>query len=956
MMDFRRGLTPVVWALVICTASLAGAEEVPLHVEIDQRVAAASNGIQPPLAGDADYLRRVSLDLIGMPPTADEVQSFLTSAEPDKRARIIDRLMASPRYARHWAEWLDVMLMERRANTHVTQDEWMAYLLQSVRDNKPWNRLAREILAADGTDDDPRAAVRFYLDRGSEPNLITRDVGRIFFGRDLQCAQCHDHPSINDYLMADYHGLLAFFSTGFEAKIKEGEKERAYYAERAGSDLQFESVFIQGTKHLTGPRLFGFPEVDEPLFLPGTEYEVPPADNVRPVPKFSRRAKFVELATGGGSRAFNENMVNRLWAALMGRGLVHAVDLHHSDNPASHPELLQRLGERFAASGYDLKAFVRELALTRVYQRSLDRPEDLVAQSSEAARIAETLAPQLEQLSTQAQAAAQAFDAAATAWAQTEAALLPTAEELNASRTKYADSLKKLQEAQKAFADAQAQAAAKQDVAKTLAEAAAKTQEAVAKLKEDQELAAAAAKFTERLNQFTTEIAGLQKTIEDKQAAVAAPQGETDATRAVVEAAQQKALPLRSAFREQQQAMLAVRQPMVDAATVRNRVAERLDTVRLLADLRSRHEQALASAQSLAVREAEVQGARGAVSEFSTVIAQCQRDGDTLAAAELAATEVLNKLQAEHAQRAQLAGLVADAFKSVNAARQLVPDDVVVKESAEKLKQRADELAAALAAHQQQVELVAASKQAATNRATMARQALEGALAERTRREQAVVAAEAALAAAKAASTQDRAAVDAAIATLTARWSEDFTLAELKPLGPEELCWSIFRVTGVYENHCRAEISELDKTTPLSEEARSDPAQVAARERDIEQRVYDKLKGNVVTFVALYGAGAGQPQADFFATADQALFAANGGSILGWAAPSGGNVTERIVHSSDAAQAAGELYRAVLSREPTEQEIADVGTYLASRPEQRAAAAQELVWGLLTSVEFRFNH
>ena len=97
--------------------------------------------------------------------------------------------------------------------------------------------------------------------------------------------------------------------------------------------------------------------IDEPFLLPGEEYEVPPADNVKSVPKFSRRAKLAELATNGSNQAFNRNIVNRLWAHMFGRGLVHPLDLHHPDNPPTNPELLRVLAERFAAMNFDIRSF-----------------------------------------------------------------------------------------------------------------------------------------------------------------------------------------------------------------------------------------------------------------------------------------------------------------------------------------------------------------------------------------------------------------------------------------------------------------------------------------------------------------------------------------------------------------------------------------------------------------------
>ncbi len=119
---------------------------------------------------------------------------FLADRTADKRARAIDRLLSSPFFARHWATTLDVMLMERRPNVNVADVEWRAYLLRAVHSNRPLNQVMSELLSANGADPKLRAAARFFLDRGSEPHLITRDVGRIFFGRDLQCDSMPQPP------------------------------------------------------------------------------------------------------------------------------------------------------------------------------------------------------------------------------------------------------------------------------------------------------------------------------------------------------------------------------------------------------------------------------------------------------------------------------------------------------------------------------------------------------------------------------------------------------------------------------------------------------------------------------------------------------------------------------------------------------------------------------------------
>jgi hypothetical protein len=242
----KTSVVVILQVLIVISFAQPGdvAADESIRSVIDRHMKPVS-GLVPAQCSDAEFLRRVSLDLNGMPPTSDEARAFLADTATDKREKLVERLLASPHYARHLASTLDLMLMERRANTHVTADEWQAWLLKSVRDNKPWNVLVREILLADGDDPAQRPAARFTLDRGSEPNLLTHDISRIFFGRDMQCAQCHDHPIVADYLQSDYHGLLAYVAPGYTVVKKVGDKDITLQAERAGSDLSFESVFVK---------------------------------------------------------------------------------------------------------------------------------------------------------------------------------------------------------------------------------------------------------------------------------------------------------------------------------------------------------------------------------------------------------------------------------------------------------------------------------------------------------------------------------------------------------------------------------------------------------------------------------------------------------------------------------------------------------------------------------------
>ncbi len=148
------------------------------------------------------------------------------------------------------------------------------------------------------------------------------------------------------------------------------------------------------------------------------------------------------------------------------------------------------------------------------------------------------------------------------------------------------------------------------------------------------------------------------------------------------------------------------------------------------------------------------------------------------------------------------------------------------------------------------------------------------------------------------------------------------------------MCFSILKVTGVYDRYRKAEEAELNKKQPLARSGgQSIPVHKITRAIELERRTFDKLKGNVPPFIAIYAAAPGQPQNDFFATADQALFAANGGSINSWIAPAGGNVSERMIQEKDPRKAADDLYMTILSRPPIRRNRPTSSA--CSRPERR---------------------
>ncbi len=375
--DRPRWLKPAAALLLLALSAGAATAQAPLHQRIDAAIAAGTPNYEKqaaPLASDAEFLRRIYLDLTGTIPSADEARAFLKDGTPDRRAKLIDRLLASPAFARHMATVFDVLLMDRRPAKFVPAPQWHEFLRASFAAGKPLDQLVQEILAADGADPKTRPAARFYLDRNGEPHQLTRDVSRLFLGMNLQCAQCHDHPLVAGYLQAHYYGLYAFLSRSFVFNDK--ATKLSVFAEKAEGEVTYQSVFdpTKLTK-TTGPRLPSGPGLKEPALEKGKEYVVAPVKGQRPVPRFSRRALLPGLIAGADNMQFRRTVANRLWAMMLGRGLVDPVDFDHPANPASHPELLKTLTDEVAALKFDVKAFLREAALSKTYQRSSELPK-----------------------------------------------------------------------------------------------------------------------------------------------------------------------------------------------------------------------------------------------------------------------------------------------------------------------------------------------------------------------------------------------------------------------------------------------------------------------------------------------------------------------------------------------------------------------------------------------------
>lgn len=330
-----------------------------------------------PLADDAVFVRRVYLDLIGRIPTAAETGEFLQDKKPGARTRLVDKLLAREEYAQRMAEVFDVVLMRRRgdrAERMRRENGWLSYLQKAFQQNRPWDQMVREIISARTTKAEDAGAAWFLYERRDSHQEMAEAIAPIAYGVQIGCAQCHNHPLAAEIEQRHYWGLVAAFnrSKNVDATSGKGVAESATGGFVSFANLKKESqpallAFLNGKVVEEKRPAEGEKEKDLPEL-----YEIPPAKEkekaAKPAaPKFSRRAALAEAATHDNpmlARAF----VNRMWALLIGRGIVHPVDQMDSRHRASHPDLLDWLSQDFEQSGYNIKRLVRNIVLSRTYQ------------------------------------------------------------------------------------------------------------------------------------------------------------------------------------------------------------------------------------------------------------------------------------------------------------------------------------------------------------------------------------------------------------------------------------------------------------------------------------------------------------------------------------------------------------------------------------------------------------
>jgi hypothetical protein len=313
-------------------------------------------GIEPvPQADDAEFLRRIYLDLAGRIPSVAEAREFLADTRADRREKLVDKLLASPRYAMHFTNvWRAILIPEANNNfiVRTQQGGFETWLRQRVARNAGYDEMARDLLTAPigaqgfgalalaGTGQ--ASPLAFYSAKEFKPENLAAGTARVFLGVSVECAQCHNHP-FAEWKREQFWGFAAFF---------------------AGIQSQRVMDFLLPGKEMPDKRELAIPGMDkvvQAVFLDGTE----PAWK----PKTATRATLAEWVTSPDNAYFCRTAVNRTWAYFFGTGLVEALDeMAATAGAARNVELLDLLAQEFAAHRFDMHFLIRTITSTRAYQ------------------------------------------------------------------------------------------------------------------------------------------------------------------------------------------------------------------------------------------------------------------------------------------------------------------------------------------------------------------------------------------------------------------------------------------------------------------------------------------------------------------------------------------------------------------------------------------------------------
>ncbi len=303
------------------------------------------------LASDAEFYRRIHLDLVGVVPSPDKVLAFLESKDPNKRAKAIDELLADERFGKALSEvWSGLMIPRESNNRRLDHTPFQKWLAKNFNENTPLDKMVFDLLTSTGNLDE-NGAVGYFVGNPTVDKM-TDNVSKMFLGVRLECAQCHNHPFVS-WKQDEYWGMAAFF---MKTKLTVNPQQAA---KKGVSPGIVESAGPAKGKKGNLPESAKFVPAK---FLQGDHPKLEKSEPYRPV-----LAKWIVAPT---NPFFARAMVNRFWYQLFGRGIVNPVDDMHEDNVPSHPELLAALTEQFKTNGFDVKYLLRAICNTEAYQRT----------------------------------------------------------------------------------------------------------------------------------------------------------------------------------------------------------------------------------------------------------------------------------------------------------------------------------------------------------------------------------------------------------------------------------------------------------------------------------------------------------------------------------------------------------------------------------------------------------
>lgn len=336
---------------------------------IDREVlkALAAEGLAPAgPADDLEFLRRVSLDLLGVPPTEAEVRSFLASKDPGKRTAKVEELLAHPLFGDHLADlWGRLLFTGLRRYGLQEVEALHRWLAEGFNAGRGMDWLVRELVTATGnSNENPALAYTLRFRDGGIPADIAGTTSRLFLAVQIQCAQCHDHP-YEPWKQGEFAGFASFFNL-VQPRPADPMDRRAGFVVEDPALRQLERAAGRAGE---GADIRGAARA-APKFLGGAVY--------RDAPGRTRRQALADWMVSRENPWFARAMANRAWSWMFGRGIVNPVDDFRSDNAPSHPAVLDTLAIGFAESGYDPRFLFRAIANSETYRRTSVLPPALL--------------------------------------------------------------------------------------------------------------------------------------------------------------------------------------------------------------------------------------------------------------------------------------------------------------------------------------------------------------------------------------------------------------------------------------------------------------------------------------------------------------------------------------------------------------------------------------------------